>query len=236
MELVGTGFGGVVDVGACCAAVLARVTIGYYADLLQLVRAEQQVAGAGVVQVIRRIVVIVTIHGVEVGSARLAVGREIAVAAASAHRNARGHQSIVGDVLTGAGYPLNRFAINGRRDVAVVGLQQWSSRADFNGFSLTPYLQLDGNVAYLSGRGDDCALRGRETGATHRQRIRAGLHEREPEGSSRASRSCFVKTSFRAREVDGSVRNNCARGVSNRSTDFAGNRALRQTCGRKNQA
>ena len=70
VKLLGAGLGDVVHLRARLTSILAGIAVENDRGLLNLVRAERQVAGAGVIQVQVRVHVVVAIDGEQVGDAR----------------------------------------------------------------------------------------------------------------------------------------------------------------------
>src|SRR3984957_7148671 len=126
VKRVGAGARAVVDFPARHTAVLAGVTVADYRDFLHVIATEQQVAGAGVVQVEKRIVIVVAIYGEKIGGTGQAEGTEIAIAggARGVHGNARSGLGNVGNVVAGIWNALHGARIKGCGDVRVFGLQQ----------------------------------------------------------------------------------------------------------------
>src|SRR5260370_7385860 len=81
MPGVGTGLSAVVNLGTRLATILAGVSVVHDRDFLQFITAEQKVAGAGIVEVQKGVVVIIAIYGEEIGSARQTESAEVAVSA-----------------------------------------------------------------------------------------------------------------------------------------------------------
>ncbi len=103
MKLVAAGFGDVGNLHACLLTILAGIRVGNNRGLLQVILAQGQVGGAGVVQVQERIHVILTVDGENVGSSGQTRGLEVAIAHAGIHVDAGGRLGHVGNVVTAVG-------------------------------------------------------------------------------------------------------------------------------------
>src|SRR5580658_987336 len=126
VKRVGAGARAVVDLRARHAAVLAGVTVADHGDFLHVIATEQQVAGAGVVQVKKWVVIVVAIHSEKIGSTGQAKSTEIAIARAArcVHGNAWSGLGNVGNVVAGIWNTLDGARIKGCGDIRVFGLQQ----------------------------------------------------------------------------------------------------------------
>ncbi len=110
VESVSARFRAVVNLSARLTAILSGVSVADNGDFLEFVAAQQQVAGARVVQVQESVIVIVAVDGKEVRGSRQAESAEVAVAAARrvVHRHARRSLCDIGDVAARVRNVLNR--------------------------------------------------------------------------------------------------------------------------------
>src|SRR5260370_36771627 len=125
MPGVGTGLSAVVNLGTRLATILAGVSVVHDRDFLQFITAEQKVAGAGIVEVQKGVVVIIAIYGEEIGSARKTESAEVAVSAAGiiAHGDTGCGLRHIGDVSAWVRDFLDLFGLKNGGDVGVFGLQ-----------------------------------------------------------------------------------------------------------------
>ena len=124
MECVGAGLGHVVDLRAGLAAILAGVTVDDHGRFRNLICAQRQIAGAGVVQVEVRVHVVGAVDREQVRNARQAERREVAVSAAGADRDAGSRERIGCHVIAGRGQIFKLERVVGGRQVGVFVLQQ----------------------------------------------------------------------------------------------------------------
>ncbi len=134
MELVAAALGRVIDGGAGLTSVLAGVAVGDNSDFLHFILAEEQIAGAGVVEVQKGIVFVVAIFGEEIRSGGQTKGGKVSVSAtAGVHRDTGSDVGEVGDVATWVRQLLHDATIDSGCDVGIFGLQHRSFAADFDG-------------------------------------------------------------------------------------------------------
>src|SRR5215831_114522 len=89
MPLVGSGLGYVIDLRSSQLSVLSGVAVVGDRGFLNVVRAQQKVGGAGVVQVQEGIVVILAINCEQVRCARESERGKVSKSALRVHRDAR---------------------------------------------------------------------------------------------------------------------------------------------------
>ena len=130
--LVGARLGHVGDLRAGLLTVLARVGIGDNGRFLQIVLAQRQVGGAGVVQVQVRIHVVLAVHGEQVRGGGKTGGLEVAVAHAGVHVDAGSGLGNVGNVVTAVGLVGDQVLIEVGRQVGVVRLAPAEPPSDFH--------------------------------------------------------------------------------------------------------
>src|SRR5260370_4963372 len=84
VELIGPALGGDIHVGARGATVLTGITVCNHGEFLNFIGSQHVVAGAGVVQVVERVVHVAAVDGVEVRGSRQAVVGKVTVSGARA--------------------------------------------------------------------------------------------------------------------------------------------------------
>ena len=134
MESIGAALGGVVHLRAGLTSVTAGVAVAHHGGFLQFVRAQQQVGGAGVVQVEIGVHLVVAVDGEQVRSRRQSESGEVSVAAAGRGigRNARRGLGHVGHVVAGIRHQLDLLGVVRGGDVAILRLHDGRLSGDFH--------------------------------------------------------------------------------------------------------